>query len=178
MPILNAVIGLVLLVFGRRLFWFFVAAAGFACGLYVAHEYLKLSSDALVLAIAALAGLAGALLAMLVQKLAVGVAGFAAGALAGVTLVRAFGSEHYALIGLSIGGLVGALVLIAAFEWALIILSSLLGASMLASREVAGESAPLVFIVALVVGIIIQSFQRERAGSKRRGEQRDPPRRR
>ena len=168
MSIVNALIGVVLLLFGRRLFWFFVAAAGFAAGMYVAHEHLRLQSDALVLAIALLAGVAGALLSLILQKFAIALAGFAVGALLGAGLVRALASEEYALIGFAVGGVIGAVLLVLAFEWALIILSSLFGASLLADPALFDEISPWVFIGALATGIIVQTLQRQRSPKTRR----------
>lgn len=162
MLLVHAIIGLLLLLFGRRLFWFFVAAAGFVFGLFLAQEYLAVESPWLALAIALGAGLAGALLSFLLQKVAVAAAGFASGAYLGSLLANALGFEYLAWIGLVIGGVLGAVVLLLVFEWALIVLSSLLGAALVSAPELTGEAAPLVFLGALVLGIIAQTLQLSR----------------
>ncbi|HTG43400.1 MAG TPA: hypothetical protein VK633_02590, partial [Verrucomicrobiae bacterium] len=75
----SVIVGIVLLFFGRRLFWLFVAGAGFAAGLFFARDHFHIQSDWLVLAIAVMADLIGALLAVLAQKLAIGLGGGLAG---------------------------------------------------------------------------------------------------
>src|SRR5438094_3209652 len=88
-PILSILIGAVILFFGRKLFWLCVAAVGFAAGFDVA-AYFHEPSVALQLAIALVLGFVGALLAMFLQKLAIGIAGFLAGGKLAVALVAAF----------------------------------------------------------------------------------------
>jgi hypothetical protein len=151
--------GLVLLLFGRRLFWLFVALAGFGAGMYVAHDYFQMESPGLSLAIALLAGVLGALLSIFLQKLAVGVAGFAAGGYLAALLLKNLNAESFAWIGFIIGGVLGALFLLTLFEWALIILSSLVGAAFVADGLATPQTALGVFGAALVIGIIVQRMQ-------------------
>jgi hypothetical protein len=162
MSIVNAIVGIVLLLLGRRLFWFFVAASGFAAGMFVAHEHLKLQSDALVLAIALLSGVIGALLAFFLQKLAVSVAGFLAGGFVGMTLASLSNSDAMMWAGFAVCGILGALLLLVVFEWTLIILSSLLGAALVSDSVLGAQAPALVFVVSLCVGICVQALQREK----------------
>ena len=78
-PILSAAIGVVVLLFGRKLFWLCVAAIGFAAGVTLASHIVSEPTPLLQLTFAVLLGFVGALLALFVQKLAIGVAGFIAG---------------------------------------------------------------------------------------------------
>ena len=84
--IIGALIGAVVLLFGRKLFWLCVAAIGFAAGVELAPHLVHEPSALLSLTIALLLGIIGALLAVFLQKIAIGVLGFLAGGkLAGAT---------------------------------------------------------------------------------------------
>src|ERR1700745_2245858 len=100
-PILSAVIGAIVLLFGRKLFWLCVAAIGFAAGLTLAPHIVSEPTPLLQLSLAILLGFIGALLALFVQKLAIGLAGFIAGGRFAVGLVATFVvpyASHYLLI--------------------------------------------------------------------------------
>ena len=71
--------GILLLFLGRKLFWLFVAVVGFLVGMTFAPELLPNQPDSVILVISLITGLLGALLAAMLQKLAVALAGFAAG---------------------------------------------------------------------------------------------------
>src|SRR5207247_10786040 len=68
-PILSAVIGAVVLLFGRKLFWLCVAAIGFAAGVTLASHIVSEPTALLQLTFAILLGFIGALLALFLQKL-------------------------------------------------------------------------------------------------------------
>ena len=76
------VVGLAVLLLGRRLFWLFVGAAGFAVGFTVAPAALPNSPEWLIVLAALVLGILGAVLAILLQWLAVGLGGFAPGSTA------------------------------------------------------------------------------------------------
>src|SRR5258708_32422031 len=78
-PILSVVIGAVVLLFGRKLFWLCVAAIGFAAGVTPASHLGGEPTPLLQLTFAILLGFIGALLALFLQKLAIGLAGFLGG---------------------------------------------------------------------------------------------------
>src|SRR5438552_18405709 len=78
-PILSALIGAAVLLFGRKLFWLCVAAIGFAAGVTLASHIVSEPSAVLQLTFAILLGFIGALLALFLQKLAIALAGFLAG---------------------------------------------------------------------------------------------------
>src|SRR6476661_9326781 len=77
--IIGVIIGAAILLFGRKLFWLFVAALGFAVGLEIAVYFMKDPPQWMLLLVGLGCGVVGALLAILVQKIAVAVAGFIAG---------------------------------------------------------------------------------------------------
>src|SRR3989440_10591873 len=78
-PIIGALIGAVVLFFGRKLFWLCVAAVGFAAGVELAPHLVNEPSPLVALTVALVLGFLGALLAMFLQKIAIAVVGFLAG---------------------------------------------------------------------------------------------------
>jgi MFS family permease len=140
-PIIGVVIGAAILLFGRKLFWLFVAALGFAMGLEIAAYFMREPPVWMTLLVALVLGVVGALLAILLQKLAIAVAGFIAGGRIAWALAAAFWVEHahYRGITFVIGGILGALLLLALFDWVLILLSSVEGAHLIANGIVLPE---------------------------------------
>jgi len=166
--ILRLAVGAALLVLGRKLFWLFVAAVGFAAGWTVMSDLLHVQPEWLALVIALAAGVLGTLLATFVQKLAIGLAGFLAGAFLATGLVSMLNlaAAPWAWVAFIVGGILGALLLGAAFEWALVGLSSLAGAMLVANAlELSSTMHLLVLVGLFVLGVIIQSAL---GGGKRR----------
>ena len=168
MPIITLLVGIALLLFGRRLFWLFVAALGFAVGLQLAPYLMQNPPLWLSLAVSLVLGLVGALLAFLLQKLAIGVAGFLVGGRIAVAVVAAFMVQHAQYYGITfvIGGILGAILLLLLFDWALIIFSSIEGARLIASSVHLPSTGLTILVVVLTIfGIIVQAtfFRRRRA---------------
>ena len=166
-PIISVIIGAAILLFGRKLFWLFVAALGFAVGLEIAAYFMKEPPQWLTLAVALGCGLIGALLAILLQKIAIAVAGFIAGGRIAWALAAAFFVDHahYRGITFVIGGIVGALLLLALFDWVLILLSSIEGAHLVSSGIALPEKGTMILFIALaVIGVMVQGsmFRRSR----------------
>jgi hypothetical protein len=162
MPVAGVIVGLALLLFGRRLYWVFVAGIGFVTGLEFAPEILPGQPDWVILLAALVAALVGALLAVMAQAFVIGLIGFAAGGSVGLRFVHALGSagDTPTWIIFLLAGIVGVLLMVWLFKWALIVLSSLAGASLvvagLAPRlSLSHEHA--FFVVIAVVGIIFQA---------------------
>jgi hypothetical protein len=131
--IAQIVVGLIELLFGRRLFWVFVAVGGFVFGwLVVPAIWADMPTWARVV-IGVVLGLILAGLAKLFTRAMVALGGFLIVGPAAVVVVERFGgslpqgSRNY-WIAFAIGGVIGALLLGMFFNWALIILSSLMGA--------------------------------------------------
>ena len=112
-----------MLLFGRQLFWLFVAVMGFLVGLDWVAPLLPNSPSWLGLLIAVSIGVLGAVLVWLWQWVAVGIAGFLAGGYLTGHLLQASGMATGSMPGgvFVLGGLVGALLMIAVFDWALIL---------------------------------------------------------
>src|SRR5262249_26225333 len=97
--------------------------------------------------------------AILVQKIAIGVAGFIAGGRIALYLSAAFfahapGNEIIFVI----GGILGGILFFALFDWALIFFSSWEGARLVASAIVLPQTGRVIlFIVLVVIGISVQS---------------------
>jgi uncharacterized membrane protein YeaQ/YmgE (transglycosylase-associated protein family) len=167
-PILSAVIGAVVLLFGRKLFWLCVAAIGFAAGVTLASHIVSEPSALLQLTFAILLGFIGALLALFLQKLAIGLAGFLAGGRFAVGLVATFLAQyasHYWLTFI-IGGLIGAILLLMLFDWALIFISSLIGAHLItAAISLPPTGEVLLFTALVLLGFLIQAASMRRKGA-------------
>ena len=159
-PILSVLIGAVVLFFGRRLFWLCVAAVGFAAGMEVAPHLMHEPTQVLQLSIAIVFGFIGALLALFLQKIAIAIAGFLAGGKLAMALVAAFLAEgaRYPGIAFIVGGIIGAILLLALFDWALIVMSAVVGAYLICHTIVLPQTGATILFVALaVIGVVVQA---------------------
>jgi len=153
-------IGIVLLLFGRSLFWIFVGAAGFVAGVSFARTVLGPQADGIVLVAGIVAGIVGAVLSVLLERVAVGIAGFLFGGYLLATLALALGYPDVAWIAWLGGGALAALLVVALLDPALIVLSSLAGATLVAQvLPVGGAVGALIFAGALVIGLAVQFAQ-------------------
>jgi hypothetical protein len=158
-PVVGALIGIVILFFGRKLFWLCVAAVGFLAGIELAPHLVTEPSPLLELAIALVLG-------VLLQKIAVAVVGFLAGGKLASAIAAAFFVHYsqYSTIIFVVGGLIGAMLLLFLFDWALIVVSSFIGAHMIQNAIVLPPAgATIVFLGLAIVGMVVQ------AASLRRG---------
>jgi hypothetical protein len=152
-------LGGLLLLAGRRLFWIFVGAAGFLLGAGVAAQIAGGAAEWVALLIALAFGLAGLVVSLIVQKLAIVAAGFVMGSYAVDRLLLTLqpgwaGWEWAALLA---GGVLGALLVLLLFDWALIVLSSLGGAALIIYPFSPGPSLGfLLFAILTIAGIGFQ----------------------
>ena len=163
--IVGVLIGVVILFFGRKLFWLCVAAVGFAVGVQIAPLLVSEPSSLLALLIALVFGVLGALLALFLQKVAIAVLGFLAGGKLATAIAAAFFVHYaqYSTIVFVVGGIIGAILLLAVFDWALIVVSSFIGAYLIESAiALPPTGSTLVFIGLAILGIFVQaaSFRR------------------
>src|SRR5438477_9319220 len=167
-PILSALIGAAVLFFCRKLFWLCVAAIEFAARVTLASHLVNEPTPLVQLTFAILLGFIGALLALFLQKLAIGLAGFLAGGRLAVGLVATFlvqYASHYWLIFI-IGGLIGAVLLLMLFDWALIFVSSLIGAHLITSAISLPPTGEVLLFTALVLlGFLIQAASMRRTSA-------------
>jgi hypothetical protein len=165
--IVGVLIGVVTLFFGRKLFWLCVAAVGFAIGVEIAPLLVNEPSSLLALVVAVVFGVLGALLALFVQKVAVAVLGFVAGGKLATAIAAAFFVHYvqYSTIVFVAGGIIGAILLLALFNWALIVVSSFIGAYLIVFQDaivLPPIGSTIVFIGLAIVGMFVQaaSFRR------------------
>lgn len=156
--------GGLLLVLGRKLFWLFVAILGFAAGLTVAARLFHVQPEWLQLVTGLAVGILGALLAYFLEKVAIAVAGFLGGAYIAtslaISLAGNMGQQGDVLswVFFIVGGIVGAVLAVMLFDWALIILSSLAGALLvMEGLKLTGPVGWLIALGLFIVGIVIQS---------------------
>jgi MFS family permease len=164
MPLINIFAGTALLLFGRRLFWLFVAGVGFVVGMMLATDWFGEKSALLTVLIGAGVGVIGAILSVLLQRVVITVAGFLSGGYLAYTLALTANHESLGWIAFLIGGVVGAILVAGLFDWALIGLSALTGATVIARNIAVNQSmSALLFFVLLVFGIIVQTRQLAKA---------------
>jgi len=160
MIVVNILIGLVLLFAGRRLFWLFVACVGFASGYHYAQQMGAIHSPILILILAVAAGALGAIIAILFQKAAIVIAGFAAGGYIGLILFDQFVGLTTQMVWLPyiIGGIIGAIFLFLVFDWALIFLSTMTGATLIVQTAAFTPWIEIaLFFGLVVVGMFFQT---------------------
>jgi hypothetical protein len=157
---LNIIIGLFLLFTGRGLFWLFVAGVGFASGYHYAQQILAIHSPFTVLMISLAAGGLGAIIAIFFQKAALLIAGFAAGGYIVFSLFGQFAGLPAQMTWLPyiIGGIIGAVILYFVFDWALIVLSTFTGATLIVQMVAFNPLVEIALFLALVIaGIAFQA---------------------
>lgn len=150
--------GAVLLVAGRRLYWLLVGLVGFVVGFALVAEYLEASWWLTVVG-GLLAGSLAAALAVLFQKVVIAIAGFLAGGLVVLWWADQLGwGEPWWVWALAVvAGCLGAWLVRTAFEVGLIVVSSVLGATLVLAglARPADELSP-VFIALVAAGMLVQ----------------------
>ncbi len=156
---LNALFGGALLIAGRKLFWLFVGVIGFIVGAQIAIRFFH-GSELITIIAGLVLGVIFAVLAIFLETLAIGVAGFLGGGYILLSLAGLFGLDKgiLAWIIFILGGIIGAVLIAFLFDWALIIISSLAGSSMVVNAFHFAKSISVVtFIVLVFVGIVVQA---------------------
>ncbi len=159
-PTLSIVAGLLLLILGRKLFWLFVAITGFVTGFYLIPHLVPGVPEGLHLAVGLVGAVAGAVLAIFLQRVAVGVAGFLAGGYAAGTFFGGLSlrQETFPWGVFLVGGIAGAILLSLAFDWVLVVLSSLLGSTLtVQGLRLSGETGVAALLALFVLGVIVQA---------------------
>ena len=167
--VINLILGGALLIAGRKLFWLFVGAAGFVTGMQLATRFSQEPGVPAII-IGLVVGVIFAILAIFLQSLAIGVAGFLAGgyvltALAGMIQLN---QGAFSWIIYIIGGILGLILVSFLFDWALITLSSLAGASLVIEAfSPQGATGGLLFFILFFLGVVIQGsiLRRQRAAA-------------
>jgi len=166
LSVISLILGAALLIAGRKLFWLFVGAAGFVAGLQLATQFWQ-GPEILAIIVGLVVGVIFALLAIFLQSVAIGVAGFLAGGYILTVLAGMIGLEQgaFSWIVYIIGGIIGVLLVIFLFDWALITLSSLAGASLITQALILPSGiGGVIFLALVIIGVLIQgsTIRRER----------------
>lgn len=159
-PLAQILAGAALLLFGRRLFWVFVGVIGFIAGMRFGAEIVKGQPEAVILLIAVGMGLLAALLAVVLQRVAVALAGGLAGGMLAMRIVAMLGStsEPARWIFFIVGAVLAAILVLAVFDWALIVISALSGANLVSEALPIDHTAQLIVIAILfVIGVLVQA---------------------
>lgn len=168
---IELLIGLGLLTLGRTLFWVFVGGAGFVAGVWLMQTFLPEQPQNMVLIGGAVGAVAGVVLAKFVKSIAIGVGGFLGGGLIGFGLARLFlpgVPEWFAFV---VMGILGVVLLRMAFDMALLVISSVAGAMLIAQNlPLSGPLQMVVIVVLSVAGIMIQrSLKKGGSSGKEKG---------
>ena len=153
----NVLVGLLLVLFGRKLFWLFVATAGFMAGMSLSKEWFIDIDQSTLFLIGIVVGIICAVLALALRKLSIIVAGFFAG---GQLLLALAAHTQYQSVQLPlflVGGIIGGLLMLVIFDWTLIVLSVFLGAALVAQNLPLQQNLQTIaFIVLVIVGLVVQ----------------------
>jgi hypothetical protein len=161
LEVFRVLFGCILLVAGRRVFWLSVALIGFLLGAELAAVALVGKPAWLGMVVAAATGVVGAVLAVLVERIAFALVGFSAGGYVGVLTVGLLGMPDLGLAGFVAGAVLGTIVAVMATDWAIIVLTSAVGAAAVAGALEFGSSGmTAATIVLAAVGIAVQSATR------------------
>lgn len=156
--------GLVLLFFGKRMFWLAAALVAFLFGWQLFGELL---GPGLSFLVAIVLGVLFAWVAIKFIRIAVYFVGFLAGAIALPYLMGVFGVEMSWLILALIGGAIGLILVAVAFDWGLILITAWAGASAVTFglkqwMTLDGTLGTVIFLVLMVAGIFWQSANRRK----------------
>jgi len=160
MQIVFFVVGLAVLTMGRKLFWLAVAAIGFVFGLALGMQLTNGQAGWLVLMVALLGGVIGAVLAIWLQKIAAGIVGFLLGGYLAVWLAEIlnFGPNMWTWLIFIVGGIIGIILVLSLIEVALIGVTVLIGAALMVQVfNLTLTVAGVLFVALVIVGIIIQT---------------------
>jgi hypothetical protein len=152
--------GILLLFLGRKLFWLFVALVGFLIGLAYIPKILPDQPETVILAISLITGLMGALLAVLMQKFAIGLAGLIAGGYIAFYILQTFplGLGTYQWLAIAAGAFLGAVMAGSMYDWGLILLTSASGAVVITENiPIENPYNTIVLLGLLFFGIIAQA---------------------
>jgi hypothetical protein len=183
MDILYYFLGVILLVAGRKLYWFFSAVAGMIGGIYLGGVVLDAESQGWQIAFAVIGAILGAMLAVGLQKIALAIVGFVAGGYGALFLWQTFGlpaEGKLELLPFILGGILASLLVVMAFEYGLIALTSWGGATLISRQlDLDGWVAAAVFFVLIIAGAVIQSValvsDRKRQRAKKPTEKKEKP---
>lgn len=153
----RVLLGCAVLLAGRNIFWLFIALIGFLLGVELAHVWLADQPMWLALVAGIVMGLAGAVLAILYERIAFALAGFYATVYLFIMYANKLGLESVPAATPYVVGIIGAVLAALLTDWAIIVLSALAGAAAIVSVFTLPPLVEAVSFLALaVVGILVQ----------------------
>ena len=158
--ILPILVSLALLFGGRKLFWFAIGVLGFYLGMKIAPMFIDTTQAWTMILISLGVGALSALVAILLQKIAVGIAGFLLGSYGAFIGMNKIGLTLGSMSWLPIVcfGVLGVILAAIVFEWALILFSSLAGAYLFVTTLNVTPSLEFpLFVVSAIAGIVVQA---------------------
>jgi len=167
--IASIILGFVELLFGRKLFWVFVAIGGFLIGWFLVPAIWPSLVTWQRIVIGIILAVVFALLSLLFLRVMAAIGGFFLFGAAAVVFIRYLGAEAAAGSGAYwlayiIGGLIGAILIFIYLDWALVVLTSLAGAGA-AARGIlyladarGGWLEGVLFVILAAVGIAFQAW--------------------
>ena len=163
MNFLNLILGTMLILSGRKLFWLFVGGMGFVFSLSLATQIISGQPMWVLVLFSLIIGIIGAFLAIFLEKAAVILGGFLAGAylLASLVNLLKMGSI-FSWLPYLVGGILGGLLVAALLEWSLIVLSSLVGTMLVIEAininpGLVGLAGFLLFLVGIGIQAVVLS---------------------
>lgn len=158
MPIIKAMLGAVLLFFGRPLYWAFVVVVGFLVGGQLAELALADQAAWVRLIAALVAGGAGVLLAIFAQRFAFALGGLYAGGYLALFVAQTIQPDGNQILWFVLGGAIGAVIAALIMDWAIIVLSSLVGASVIVTAFAIDPLISMIlYLLFVTIGILIQA---------------------
>ncbi len=161
----GAGLGVLLIFFGRKLYWLALGGIGLALGLFFARQVFHLDSRGEELLIALLLGLVGAVLAVQAQKIAIAIGGFLLGGGAVLWLAERLGwaQDMKLVLFVFIGAVLGYLLAQGLFELALVLITAAVGAALVVNASHLGiREQPWLFFPLVAVGALWQGSGRRR----------------
>lgn len=158
--VIQIIMALGLLLVGRKLYWVFVGAIGFISVTEWAFAHLQNVPEGVVLIIGIAVGMIGALLAIFLRAVGIGLAGFLGGAYIFMIFSSMLSITNQSLeLGLTIvGGILGLIFVLKLFDWALILISSISGAALLSKFVPITRVNDAIWVAILaVIGIVVQA---------------------
>jgi len=157
--VIRLLVGGGLILFGRKLFWFFIGAAGFLGGLSAGQSLLDEKPFWYAFIMGAICAVILVMLVKLLKNIAFGIGGFILGAYLANGVLEIMGLELGTLQWLILiaAGAMGAGLLLTLFDWALVILSSTVGALLISQFiPLDPPASQVIFIGLLILGMMIQ----------------------
>lgn len=158
--ILQIVLAVGLLFLGRRLYWGFVGAIGFIAVTEWALAHFQAQPEWVALLLGLAVGVIGAVLAIFLRAVGIGLAGFLGGAYLFMSLATMLeiSDPIISTVLTVVGGILGLIFILSVFDWALIVISAVSGAVLISKYvHLEGGYGWLLMVGLAVVGMVVQA---------------------